>query len=136
MKVIFLDIDGVLNDFTMGVYGDDTPTDSHLRQLKYIVDETGAEIILSSTWRLFSRSRKIVEKRLADYGMKLSGFTQELRSRPEEIQDWLKRHDVESYVILDDEEMPKELKARAVQTTLAYGLLPSHAVKAIKILKS
>lgn len=136
MKVIFLDIDGVLNDFTNGIYADDTPTDQHLAQLKYIVEATGAELVLSSSWRMKSRDYKLVVKRLADFDMKLFGMTAELRGgRSEEIKDWLNNHrEVTSYVILDDIEMPDELKARQVRTTLAYGLLPSHAKKAIDIL--
>jgi len=136
MKVVFLDIDGVLNDFTTDVYGDDTPTDSHLKILKHIIDETGAEIVLSSTWRLFVKARKTVEKRLADFGMKLFGVTMELRNRPDEIREWLSRHNVENFVILDDEPMSNDLKSKAVKTTLTYGLLPSHAERAIKILNA
>lgn len=54
MKVIFCDIDGVLNE-------DTTPTrtksrvifidEEKLLRLKRIVDATGAKIVLSSTWR-------------------------------------------------------------------------------------
>lgn len=48
-KVIFLDIDGVLND-------EEHTSESYLDsmmvgRLKRIIDETGAEIILSSSWR-------------------------------------------------------------------------------------
>ena len=138
MKVIFLDIDGVLNDFTSSAnIWDDTPTDMHLRNLKLIVDETGAEIILSSTWRLFMRSRRVVEKRLADFGMKLSGCTIELYNRAEEIQEWLDRHpEVDKFVILDDESISGKFPKNLVQTTMAYGLLPTHVRKAIKILNS
>ena len=54
MKVIFTDIDGVLNEDTTP-----TRTKSHvlfidkekLLRLKRIVDATGAKIVLSSTWR-------------------------------------------------------------------------------------
>lgn len=55
MKVVFLGIDGVLNsaaydrqrDWTKRTYIDKT----RLPLLKQIVDATGAEIVLSSTWR-------------------------------------------------------------------------------------
>ena len=139
MKVIFLDIDGVLNDFTSSAdIWEDTPTDMHLRNLKLIVDATGAEIVLSSTWRLFKDTRKVVEKRLADFGMKFIDRTIELRNRADEIEEWLSRHpEVNKFVILDDECISLErLKANLVQTTMAYGLLPTHVRKAIKILNS
>ena len=55
MKVIFLDIDGVLNS---GAYdrrrnwNELTDIDeSRLPLVKQIVDQTGAVIVLSSTWR-------------------------------------------------------------------------------------
>ena len=137
MKIIFLDIDGVLNDFSsVASIWNDTPTDTHLKCLKNIVDQTGAEIVLSSTWRLGRSTRKIVEDRLADFGMKLFDCTKELEDRATEIEEWLSRHpEVIDYVILDDECLSLErLKARLVQTTIAYGLLPTHVMKAIKIL--
>lgn len=138
MKIIFLDIDGVLNDFTAQGkdYFDDTPSDLHLRNLKEIVDETGAEIVLSSTWRLFKGLRKIVEKRLSDYGMKFIDSTIELREgRAAEISEWLTRHpDVTDYVILDDDFISERYRARHVKTSMAYGLLPTHVTKAISIL--
>ena len=50
-KVIFLDIDGVLNDEgeerEKGVYIDET----RVQRLASIVEQTGAEIVLSSSWR-------------------------------------------------------------------------------------
>ena len=49
MKIIFLDIDGVLNDApTILGTGDDQPTMEHLNCLKQIVEATQAEIVLSS----------------------------------------------------------------------------------------
>ena len=53
-KFIFLDVDGVLNDsetMTSAPYGGTGLDDSHLIQLKHLVDTTSAKIILSSDWR-------------------------------------------------------------------------------------
>lgn len=50
MKVIFLDVDGVLNSAQDG-YSIRLKTDSHLKLLQYIVKETGAKIVLSSYYR-------------------------------------------------------------------------------------
>jgi len=52
MKVIFLDIDGVLNLYceSRDEYG--CCFHSHLvDNLKRLIDETGAKIVISSTWR-------------------------------------------------------------------------------------
>lgn len=59
-KVIFLDVDGVLNNgiwaiemFDKGihVYHDDLLYEPSLEQLMRIVDSTGAVIVVSSSWR-------------------------------------------------------------------------------------
>ena len=55
MKVIFLDIDGVLNviptkfDQWGAYFG---PDDHFVKNLKKIVDQTGAKIVITSTWRM------------------------------------------------------------------------------------
>ena len=53
MKIIFLDVDGVLNCKSSksrcgGFLGID---DSKVKLLKEIIDITGAKIVLSSSWR-------------------------------------------------------------------------------------
>lgn len=139
MKIIFLDIDGVLNDApTIMEKDNDLPAEDHLKCLKQIVDATGAQIILSSTWRLFPASRRDVRNGLKTVDLDFIGRTEELHDRDEEIRDWLGKHpEVESYVILDDEdEFSNELAAHQVLTTFYEGLLPKHVPLAIKILNS
>ena len=51
MKVIFLDVDGVLNS-KQDDYSIKLRTDSHLNFLRMIVKSTGAKIVLSSSWRI------------------------------------------------------------------------------------
>ena len=56
-KFIFLDIDGVLNDdetYTLAPYGGTGIDDHHLYQLRQLVDNTDAKIILSSDWKFNS----------------------------------------------------------------------------------
>lgn len=56
-KLIFLDIDGVLNDDHTVEYTPDGYTgidDYHVAQLKKIIDKTNAKIVLSSDWRYTS----------------------------------------------------------------------------------
>ena len=62
-RIIFLDVDGVLNNgawamemFDKGVrvYHDDLLYEPSLAQLRRIVDETGAVIVVSSSWRQIS----------------------------------------------------------------------------------
>lgn len=137
MKIIFLDIDGVLNDApTILGTGDDQPTIKHLSCLKQIVEATQAEIVLSSSWRLYKRYTKDVSIALAKVGLHLIDTTEELRERDEEIREWLGRHpEVEQYLILDDEDVfTEELKEHHILTSFYEGLLPKHVEKAINIL--
>jgi len=140
MKVVFLDIDGVLNDaFTTQALMDDTPKREHLDCLKEILDKTGAKVVLSSTWRLFSDSRNIVKNCLQNIGSDIYDITKELsKGRGAEIAEWISRHsEVESFVILDDDISDmKQFKNNIVKTTFYHGLLPEHIEKAIKILNS
>jgi len=139
MKIIFLDIDGVLNDApTIMEKDNDLPAEPHLSCLKQIVDATGAEIVLSSTWRLFPQSRNDVRNKLKTVGLQFVDRTKELKDRDTEIREWLSRHpEVDSYVILDDEtEFSPELTAHQVITTFYEGLLQKHIKLAVEILNS
>ena len=138
MKVVFLDIDGVLNDaFTTADLMDDLPKKEHLDCLKAIIDATDAKIVLSSTWRLFPSARNDVKNALRNVGLEFIDKTKELRDRASEIQEWLSRHpEVEKFVILDDEEISGKFPDNLVQTTFYRGLLPEHVEKAIKILNA
>lgn len=52
MKIIFLDIDGVLNVISQGHDEYGSIFHSHfVDNLKYIIDQTGAKIVISSSWR-------------------------------------------------------------------------------------
>jgi HAD domain in Swiss Army Knife RNA repair proteins len=105
LKIIFLDIDGVLNC-------EDTPNprkfpyvvDSRLLELfRQLVRATGARVILSSTWRvdpvgLFAA--KFYDVPFEDICPDMPGAP-----RCEELQAWLRKHpEVMRYVALDDDD--------------------------------
>ena len=87
MKVIFLDIDGVMNcQEEMLAMLEKTPKDrdrvdlpspAKCKLLKQIVDATGAEIVLSSSWRLSLNAIQNIIDIFRPYGLRLDGFTQE-----------------------------------------------------------
>lgn len=105
MKVIFLDIDGVLNC-------DTTPNPRKfpfivdavlLRRLERLRGLTGAEVVLSSSWR-FDPAGMFSAKY---YGVPFIDTIPDLPGRPrcEEILAWLDgRPDVERYIVIDDED--------------------------------
>jgi hypothetical protein len=72
--VVFLDVDGVLHPL-MVEFRDGKLSDEHLfkeecmRYLKRIVDETGAELVLSSSWRQFEGPKEKLAKALAVHGL-------------------------------------------------------------------
>lgn len=136
MKVIFLDIDGVLNS-KQDRFSWDIETDIHFIRLKRIVDKTRAQIVLSSSWRMGNSGRDIVHKRLQQFGMDFIDVTPIFsgQHRGREIADWLSRHEVESFVILDDEGDMDELVDHLVKTDMNVGLQDNDVDKAISLLR-
>ena len=97
IKVIFLDVDGVLNSY-LDRMSYDLCTDSHFEILKKIVDATDAKIVLSSSWRIIRKMSAIVERRLKDFGMEIYSRTPQLdfierTCRGDEIRAWLEKYD-------------------------------------------
>lgn len=112
MKIIFLDIDGVLNsdDFFEGTANSDLQGIEReidvekIKLLKKAIDETGAKIVLSSSWRYMKKVQDLKEL-LSQYGISITGSTSFIEGkRGLEINQWLIEHpDVVDFVILDDE---------------------------------
>ena len=157
MKVIFLDVDGVLNSEVsreqernnFDNWMEHEVSEMHVNNLKKIVDATGAQIVLSSSWRfdhpkatgrdfIVDPLMKVLDRKLKAVGLDIIDVTPDLRGkiRGAEIQDWLDRHsEVERFVILDDDvDMMEEQKPFFVNTTFKNGLTEEMANKAIEIL--
>ena len=154
MKIIFLDIDGVLNssDYRqrMGMdYFSQVIDRRKMPLLKHIVEETGAEVVLSSTWRKFwnpgenqlDPAGQYIHDIFREYGLWIHSKTAVLEraGRNEEIQAWLARYPyVDGYVILDDKDFgwSDALRAHFVQTDLnGDGLEESQVQQIIDVLK-
>ena len=134
MKIIFLDIDGVLNNYdTLGKGLRWEP--SLVKILNRIIQETKAEIVLSSTWRKIKSLRNIIKN---DMKIKYIGKIPSLyKKRGIEIQAWLDNNpDVEKFIILDDDSDMVHLMSHLLQTDGKYGLTIEIADKAIEILNS
>ena len=116
VKVIFLDIDGVLNcqssKSKCGAFiGID---DSKVKLLKEIVDATGARIVLCSSWRVywekFDKTEQhemgnYLDRKLKRCGLFILDKTIDKGSnRGYGIKQWLlNKPNVESWVVLDDD---------------------------------
>lgn len=146
INVVFLDVDGVLNNnkTTRRTTGGYTFVGSRpLKNLKRIITETGAKVVLSSDWRYdrddprYNRDFLELRDELLRYGIKIYGFTPELPSahRGAEIDEWLKAHaEVSNFVILDDRTDIEPNIDRWVQTVMSRGLGVEETRRAIEIL--
>ena len=140
IKVIFLDIDGVLNSIN-DEYDYDLETDMHLELLNKIVTETDSKIVLSSSWR---RIRSLIVDcllpRLNEYNLDILDYTPyipEASCRGEEIASWLRNttYGVTNFAILDDNnDMSDFTPTNLIQTNECIGLQEEDANKCIELL--
>lgn len=103
MKVLFLDIDGVVNCVkTTQRHGPFVGIDPAMAErVKRIIKETGCEVVLSSTWRLTDSSRAEVQKKVCDFIDVTASLPSNFRGS--EIDVWMRDHpEIERYAILDD----------------------------------
>ena len=179
-KIIFLDIDGVLNtevfvrcylqtlkhigeikgeSFMKKELSDIIPHD-HFGALfcpvscgflEHIIQETKADIVISSTWRFsgLKHIRELWEHR--NLPGNVIDVTPHMRSnsineidlsfkeraeRGNEIKEWMKRNDFTgNYVIIDDDDdVLPEQESHFIQTNHMYGITFDHATDSINIL--
>jgi hypothetical protein len=103
MKVLFLDIDGVINCASTNFKSEYWPLDRYMAfMVGKIVLDTDCQVVLSSSWRHHPEGMKEVEKRVCKLldrtGNDPKGF------RGNEIKEWLSNHsEVTKYAILDDD---------------------------------
>lgn len=150
MKVIFLDIDGVLNHTkTVRGWGKMRFVDTRkMLRVKEICDRTGAKVVISSSWRWGTQEDALPEDK-----RQWSCFIEECdkhhipviditpfsvdNHRGSEIMKWLMLHDsVTDYVVIDD--IPYDMhmvKEHFVLTKDHIGLNNERKEKAIEILE-
>ena len=152
-RIVFLDIDGVLNSVRYDrrrTERDGNIDESRLALLKSLIDETKAEIVLSSSWRKhWSQTESECDPIGAELndtfhrnGLTISDKTPLLPAlhRSSEIRMWLSEHSdqVMSFVIFDDIFSGwGDLEAYHVRTDsrIGYGLEESHLQQAKQILE-
>lgn len=148
-KIIFLDIDGVLNCWstTRFLFNHCLFVDTRkVLRLRDIVERTNAQIVLSSSWRCTeSASDKRAYHQLMEEFKRLRcplwiDVTPIIPvvNREKEIQAWLEKHpEVTNYVILDDywQELMEEIE-HLVICDEAIGLTKKEAERAIAMLNN
>jgi len=140
MKVVFCDVDGVLNNPSCYSRRTDcTPADPKcVAALNRIVRATGARIVLSSTWRM--DGIESCNGRFGEWGVVVPIFDMtpqlDFQPRGHEIDEWLKGHggEIEAFVILDDTANMAPYLDRLVLTDESRGLTEDDAERAIAML--
>jgi len=156
MKVIFLDIDGVLNSFdnmhamhAISYHNGPDFRDKHgqffdercVRWLRLIIKETDAKIVISSTWRM--SGLKVMKEMWEERNLpgEVIDITPDAinamdDSRGREIQMWLDKNAVDSFCIIDDDSdmLPEQMKC-FVKLNSFIGLHRESANEVVSILK-
>lgn len=115
MSIIFLDIDGVLN--SAHNWPENNLDDRLITNLKTIIDETNAEIVLSSSWKNFFDENVNTTHKLGlellrafnEKGLTIKDITPYPASRYTskrglEIKTYIETHEIDNYVVIDDDE--------------------------------
>ncbi len=176
VPIIFLECDGVLatyrciaSDFDEGepelIHCADagnagqTPLERRLLQnLKFVVDATGAHIVLTTTWRAVPEMREFLALALASIGISPDAIIDDTEHLPDagrggEVRRWLDKHpQFVDYVVFDEDRLGYEddtrdasystnnLQARLIKTLmrasdpLDEGLTRAKAERAIQML--
>jgi hypothetical protein len=152
-RIVFLDIDGVLNSREVferictqmpeirrkGRFEYDVAQldEVMVGRLNRILERTGAEVVLSSTWRKLHLVHEVQAM------LECKGFTGRILSqtpvmntlRGHEIERWLQKNAPSaSYVILDDDSDMEGCLDRLVQTSCRTGLQDEHVERAVALL--
>ena len=104
MKVIFVDVDGLLNsdDCIDSVKGSQDIDIKTIRLLKNAVNETGAKIVMDTSFR-YTKSFLKVQEMLLQNGILFDKTPFIDNERGKEIKQYLAEHkDIEDYILLDD----------------------------------
>ena len=168
MKVLFLDVDGVLvhSGSVEGGRASGEPCGSSFyyaaqvdpacgARVKRIVEETGARIVVSSTWRRFEAQMSGLRRALLNAGFDrrtlrevlvgstptlggtglVTAIAQDRTERQMEVEAWLAQHpEITSYLVIDDHPLPGHPQLEPRPDYFGGGLLEAHIEQATRIL--
>lgn len=139
LRVIFLDIDGVLHsvDNAAELFNVEC-----MKRLQRIVEGVGAVIVLSSSWRLIPHELEKARAQLKLFGMCIHDCTSQRigsTSRVNEICEWLHEHKAEvmAFAAIDDSDLSDGgiLRQHWVQTRSECGLVERDVDLALSALR-
>lgn len=145
-KLLFLDVDGVLNDLQV-LSSRNELGENHLKNLQMITSATQCEIVLSSTWRLFPESQNTLKVAFVEHNIPIwiditpRIIPQNLSSveRNKEITLWLEQNvNTQCKVVVVDDEsdaclnkIPDHITHKFIHTSMNTGLTSTHALDII-----
>lgn len=153
-KIIFLDIDGVLNSerwyklymvsslkHNKDVHEDINPF--AISNLNIVLDYTKAKIVMSSTWRFAFKNTcdKLYDSKLLENSIidKIDGYEFDHENgRAQLIQNYIDEHkdEIDNYVILDSDFVPlKNQKQHFIKINKCTGLTGKNCLQIIAILE-
>jgi len=159
LKLLFLDVDGVINNPNTAWNADISGRgieDELLEYIKFIVQSTGCKIVLSTTWRLMDDAKAVLLHSLKtrcdlDVDDVVIGQTPSLKQvgghRTHEIAEYIRvnsyRYNVVSWCALDDMSLHKYddfsrqfMAGHFVRTNKRTGLTEEKTVKCIRYLNA
>ena len=116
-KIIFLDIDGVLNDYTArGIYKPESTDINMINNLNFAIEQTGAKIIIISNWaQVMTKDRLnqfLVERGLLDNVIidvikpkefENRGIIMQIIDKSAFIYEYINLNQIVNYVIVGDD---------------------------------
>lgn len=148
-KVVFCDIDGVLNNDDYLSYCIETEgydpilldelDPRNIYNLKLILEATQAFLVCSSSWRWDKNAFQKANQQLKHFNIEFLDTTtltiDTTLSRAIEINTYLEEHpEIKNYVILDDAVLSDKLQPYQVKTNFCFGLMRQDVNSAIQIL--
>jgi len=145
MKIIFLDVDGVLNnDDTTSTHGVFVGWDKRcVDRLNHIIRKTDAAVVISSSWRMHRSMNEIIHLFNVEMGIRgtILGSTpiQNVEERGAEIGAWMKffkkktGRDIDRFVIIDDVD-PLMFRDHWIETDTCIGLTNKDVEQAVRCL--
>lgn len=153
LKIIFLDIDGVLVTFETikeskksGILHPQSFSSKGVELLNNLVSETNSKIVISSSWRRI-HSLDFIREHFKKQGFLFSdriiGVTPKIGDRGIEILQWLEdnknlilNYDGYSYIVIDDDTqdiLPYIQKENFIKTSMNGGFQEEHLKSALNV---
>lgn len=139
MKILFLDIDGVLNNFKERNFGEVFSANACACLNSLLSRVPDLQIVISSAWRMWGLEymKAVLQKNGIDSERVIGVTDREEGIRGQQIQRWLDANPgVSAFVILDDETDMGDLRNNLIKTSMYVGLTDKEIDDAVQLLEN